>query len=129
MSIRDAELLKFPGLNPGPTFSPPFQQRMLHLFNACGRAHGVDRADTFVFPLALILTELLSAKKFFAVFFANPKDLTLDLQVLQYHHHCMILLAVLLEITGLVDVESEFGSEIRVRIRDCRPKTEKIEYR
>ena len=39
MSIRDAELLKFPGLNPGPTFSPPFQQRMLYPFNARGRAH------------------------------------------------------------------------------------------
>ena len=102
---------------------------MPHFFNARGNAPGDDRPDTLVFPLALILTELLSAKKFFVVFFANPKGLTLDLQVLQYHHHCMILLAVLLEITGLVDVESGFGSEIRVRIRDCRPKTEKIEYR
>ena len=30
---------------------------------------------------------------------------------------------------GWVDVESEVGSEIRVRIRDCGPKAEKIEYR
>ena len=41
----------------------------------------------------------------------------------------MILLAVLLERPGWVDVESEVGSEIRVRIRDCGPKAEKIEYR
>ena len=38
----------------------------------------------------------------------------------------MILLAVLLERPGWVDVESEVGSEIPVRIRHCGPKTENI---
>ena len=69
---------------------------MPHFFNARGNAPGDDHADTLVFPLALILTELLSEtcaqKSFCRVYFANPNDLTLDRQVLPYHHH--VILAV-----------------------------------
>ena len=45
-----------------------------------------------------------------------------------YSIACMTLFGVLPEAHGLVHVGSEVGSGIRVRIRDCGPKTNKWKF-